>query len=226
MIGRVPRKVATVLGLVTCVAGIGLVWGAGAEAFTGTRAALTVVRQFRVAAARFPAVRDVPSGYVAYCATSPLGWIPLPLFGCRENARVTEEIDLVRGRPIRVFGEVTARTQSTIRYVGSTSGWFQLDQGLDCWFASSTPFITQAFATFPFPGERIRIVTSTATSIVIGASAPQFQYHELDYVNPATGLIYRIDSFNSLGRQSYRVTDHLTYLYRRSRAPATTPVCA
>jgi hypothetical protein len=203
-----------------------LVWGAGAEAFTGTRAALRVVRQFRVAAARFPAVRDVPSGYVAYCPSSPLGWIPLPLFGCRENARVTEEIDLVRGRPIRVFGEVRARTQPTIRYVGSSRGWFQLDQGLDCWFDSSTPFIMEAFATFPFPGERIRIVTSTATSIVIGATAPRFRYHELDYVNPATGLIYRIDSFNSLGRKTYRVSDHLTYLYRRSRARATTPVCA
>lgn len=214
------------LGLVTCVAGIGLVWGADAEAFTGTRAALNVVRQFRVAADRFPAVRDVPSGYVAYCPPSPLGWIPLPLFGCRENAHVTEEIDLVRGRPIRVFGEVRARTQPTIRYVGSSRGWFQLDDGLACWFDSSTPFIAQSFASFPFPGERIRIVASTATSIVIGATAPRFRYHELDYVNPATALIYRIDSFNSLGRQTYRVSDHLTYLYKRTRSPATTPVCA
>jgi hypothetical protein len=226
MIGPVPRKVATVLGLITCVAGMVLVWGAGAEAFTGTRAALRVVRQFRLEAARFPAVRDVPSGYVAYCPSSPLGWIPLPLFGCRENARVTEEVDLVRGRPIRVFGQVRARTQPTIRYVGSSRGWFQLDQGLDCWLDSSTPFITEAFATFPFPGERIRIVTSTATSIVIGATAPRFRYHELDYVNPATGLIYRIDSFNSLGRKTYRVSDHLTYLYRRARPPAAAPVCA
>jgi hypothetical protein len=215
-----------VLGLVTCVAGIGLVWGAGAEAFTGTPAALRVVRRVQAVQARFPAVRDVPTGWVAYCQESPLGWIPVPLFGCRENAHVIEEIDMVRGRPTRVFGQVKARSQPTIRYMGSSRGWFQLDEGLDCWFDSSTPFVTQSFASFPIPGERIRIVSATATSIVIGATAPRFQYHELDYVNPTTGLIYRIDSFNSLGRKSYRVSDHLIYLYQRTRSPATTPVCA
>jgi hypothetical protein len=61
---------------------------------------------------------------------------------------------------------------------------------------------------------------------VIGAVAPRFLYHELDYVNPATDLIYRVDEFNSFGHKSYRETDHLTYLSHRSRAPVTTPICA
>jgi hypothetical protein len=105
-------------------------------------------------------------------------------------------------------------------------GWFQHDGGLDCWFDSPAPFIAQSLGSYPIPGERISILTATRTSIVIGATAPHFRYRELDYVNPATGLIYRIDSFNALGRRRYRVSDHLTYLYRRATPPSAMPVCA
>jgi hypothetical protein len=226
MIGRVPRKVATVLGVATCAAGIGLVWGAGAEAFTGTPAALRLVHRIEAQTARFAAVRDTPTGWVVYCPEVPLGWIDAPIFGCREHARVTEEIDLSHGRVVRFVGEVKARSQASIRSVGSSRGWFQRDQGLDCWLQFPMPFVKQDLFGFPFPGERVRIVSQSPTVVVIGAVAARFRYHELDYVNPATDLVYRVDAFNSFGRKIYRETDHLTYLTRQSRTPATTPVCA
>jgi hypothetical protein len=226
MIGHVPRSVAAVLGVATCVAGIGLVWGAGAEAFTGTPAALALVHRIEAQTARFPAVSDTPTGWVAYCPEVPLGWINAPISGCRQHARVTEEIDLYRGRVVRYVGEVRARSQASIRSVGSPRGWFQLNQGLDCWLQFPMPFVKQSLVGYPFPGERVRIVSQSPTQVVIRAVAPRFQYHELDYVNPATDLIYRVDEFNSFGHKSYRETDHLTYLSHRSRTPATTPVCA
>jgi hypothetical protein len=226
MIGRVPRKVATVLGVATCVAGIGLVWGAGAEAFTGTPAALTLVRRLEARATHFRAVRIVPTGYIVYCPEIPLGWIDVPVSGCREHARVTEEIDLYRGRVVRFVGEVRARSQGSIRSVASSRGWFQLDQGLDCWFQFPMPFVKQQLVEFPFPGERVTIVSESPTVVVIGAVAPRFRYRELDYVNPATELIYRVDEFNSFGNRTYRETDHLTYLARPTRTAVTTPICA
>jgi hypothetical protein len=226
MIGVVPRTVAAVLGVATCVAGIGLVWGPGAEAFTGTPAALTLVHRIEAQTARFQAARDTPTGWVAYCPEVPLGWINAPISGCREHARVTEEIDLSHGRVVRYVGEVRARSEATIQSVGSPRGWFQLDQGLYCWLQFPMPFVKQTLVGYPFPGERVRIISQSSTQVVIGAVAPRFQYHELDYVNPATDLIYRVDEFNSFGHKSYRETDHLTYLSHRSRTPATTPICA
>ena len=47
MIACVPRKVAAVLGVVACAAGIALVWGAAAEAFPGTPAAMRLVHRLR-----------------------------------------------------------------------------------------------------------------------------------------------------------------------------------
>ena len=226
MIDCVPRTVAAVLGVATCVAGIGLVWGTGAEAFTGTPAALTLVHRIEAQTARFPAVRDTPTGWVVYCPEIPLGWIDAPISGCREHARVTEEIDLSHGRVVRYVGEIRARSQGSIQSVGSPHGWFQLDQGLDCWFQFQMPFVRQSLVGYPFPGERVRIVSRSATQVVIRAGAPRFQYHELDYVNPVTDLIYRVDEFNSFGHKSYRETDHLTYLSHRARVPVTTPICA
>jgi hypothetical protein len=215
-----------VLGLVTCVAGMGLVWGPGAEAFTGTPAALTLVHRLQAAAARFPAVRIVPTGYIVYCQEIPLGWINVPVSGCREHARVTEEVDLSHGHVVRFVGVVKARSQSSLRSVASSRGWFQLDEGLDCWLQFPMPFVKQDLIGFPFPGERIRIVSETPAVVVIGAVAPRFRYRELDYVNPATDLIYRVDEFNSFGNRTYHETDHLTYLLRQARTPSTTPVCA
>ena len=116
-----------------------------------------------------------------------------PIAGCREHARVTEEIDLFRGRVVRYVGEVRARSQASIRSVGSPRGWFQLDQGLDCWLQFPMPFVNQTLVGYPFPGERVTIISQSRTQVVIGAVAPRFQYRELDYVNPATDLIYRVD---------------------------------
>lgn len=208
------------------VAGIGLVSASSSEAFTGTPAALRLVSVLRAQTARFPAVRVVPTGYVVYCPQIPLGWINVPLGGCREHARVTEVIDLSRGRTIRFVSQVRARSQGSIQSVASSRGWFQRDQGLDCWLQSRLPFFKQSFVGFPYPGERIRIVASTRTVVVIGAAAPRFGYRELDYVNPATELIYRVDQFNSIGHKTYRETDHLRYLFRQPPTPPTTPVCA
>ncbi|MGZ4186294.1 MAG: hypothetical protein ACXVUE_02965 [Solirubrobacteraceae bacterium] len=221
-----PRKVATALGVVTCVAGIGLVWGAGADAFTGTPAALRLINRVRAQTARFPAVRLVPTGSVVYCQQVPLGWIDLPVAGCREPARVTETFDLAGGRVVRVISEVTARSRSSIRSVASAGGWFQLDEGLDCWFSFPMRFVKPLLVDFPFPGERLRIVAANRTVVLLGASAPRYRYRELDYVNPVSDLIYRVDEFNSLGRKTYHEIDRLTYLFRRPRVSPTTPVCA
>ena len=221
-----PRKVAAVFGVITCAIAIGLVCGAGAEAFTGTRAALRLVQRLRAQTARFPAVRLVPTGYVVYCPEIPSGWIDVPLAGCREHARVTEELDLSRGRVVRVVSEVTARSESSIRSVASSSGWFQLDQGLDCWLPFSLPFVKVPLVDYPFPDERIRIVAASDTVIVIDGVARRSGYRELDYVNPETDLIYRVDQFATIAHKTYRETDRLTYPARRTRAPATTPVCA
>lgn len=226
MIGGVPRKVAAVFGAIACVAGIGLVWGAGAEAFSGTHAALSLVHRLRARAARFPAVRLVPTGYIVYCAQIPLGWIDAPVAGCSEHARVTEELDLSRGRVVREVSKVTAPSQSSIRSVASSRGWFQLDQGLDCWFPFSLPFVNVLLVDYPFPDERIRIVAATDRVIVIGGVARRYGYRELDYVNPRTDLVYRVDQFATIGRKTYRETDRLSYLFRQTRAPATTPLCA
>ena len=115
---RAAGRVAAVLGVATCVAGIGLAWGVGAEAFTGTPAALGLVHRLEAQTARFPAVRDVPTGWVAYCPEIPFGWIDVPISGCREHARVTEEIDLSHGQVVRFVGEV----KSTIAGFDSIGG--------------------------------------------------------------------------------------------------------
>ena len=226
MIACVPRKVAAVLGVVACVAGIALVWGAAAEAFTGTPAALRLVHRLRAQTARFTAATFVPTGYIAYCPQIPLGWIDVPLAGCREHASVAEELELSRGRIVRVLAKITARSQGSIRSVASSRGWFQLDQGLDCWLPFSLPFVKALLVDYPFPGERIRIVAATGKVIVIAGNAPRSGYRELDYVNPETDLIYRVDQFSTLGRKTYHETDRLKYSFRHSRPPATTPVCA
>jgi hypothetical protein len=69
-------------------------------------------------------------------------------------------------------------------------------------------------------------VAATRTVVVIGAVAPRYGYRELDYINPASGLIYRADEFNSFGSKTYHEIDRVTYLLRRPRVPSTTPVCA
>jgi hypothetical protein len=226
MIACVPRRRATVLGVMACVAGVGLVWAANVEALTGTPAALRLLRRLEAQTARFPAVRNVPTGYVVYCPQIPPGWINVPLEGCREHAHVTEEIDLSHGRTIRYVTTVTARSQPTIRSVASARGWFQRDQGLDCWLQFPLPFFKQLLVGFPLSGEQVRIVAWTSTVAVIGAVASRFGYRELDSINPLTDLIYRVDEFNSVGRKTYRETDHLNYLFRQPPAPSTTPVCA
>jgi hypothetical protein len=226
MITRVPRKVATALGVVTCVAGIGLVWGAGADAFTGTPAALRLVNRVRAQTARFPAARLAATGSVVYCPQIAQGWLEVPVAGCREPAKVTESFDLAGGRVVRVVTDVTARSQSAIRSVASPGGWFQRDEGLDCWFSFPLRFVKPLFVDYPFPGERLRIVAATRTVSVIGAVAPRYGYRELDYVNPASDLIYRADEFNSFGHKTYHEIDRLSYLPRRSPIAPTTPVCA
>lgn len=212
--------------IAACATGIALFCAVDSEAFSGTPAALRLVHALRAQTARFPAVRVVPTGYVVYCPQIPLGWINVPLAGCREHARVTEVIDLSHGRTIRFVSEVRARSQSAIQSVASSRGWFQRDQGLDCWLPFRLPFFKQSLVGFPYPGERIKIVASTRTVIVIGAVAPRFGYRELDYINPATELIYRVDEVNSIGHKTYRETDNLTYLSRQPPTPSTTPECA
>lgn len=214
------------LGAAACLAGLGLVTAGNGVALTGTSSALRLARRLEVAIREVPAVRVAPGGYVVYCPATPLGWINVPIFGCREHAHVSEELDLSDGRLIRSVGEVRARSQPTIRSVGSSRGWFQHDDGLDCWLQSQLPFINQSLVGYPYPGERIRIVSDTVSTIVIGATAPRFHYRELDYINKATDLIYRVDEFNSLEDHRYRETDHLTYLTRQSPRPSTTPICA
>lgn len=214
------------MGVAACVAGIGLVSAVNSEAFTGTPAAIRLVHQIRAQTARFPAIRLVPTGYIVYCPQIALGWIDVPLAGCREHARVTEEFVLSRGRVVRMVSHVSARSQSSIQAVASSHGWFQHDQGLDCWLPFSLPFFKLLLVDYPFPGEQIRIVAATSTVIVIGGVAPRAGYHELDYVNPGTDLIYRVDQFNTIGHQTYRETDHITYLYRQPATPSPTPECA
>jgi hypothetical protein len=226
MIARVPRRTAALLGVAACVAGMGLVWGADAQAVSGTPAAIRLAHRLQAQTAVFPAVRIVPTGYIVYCPEIPLGWIDVPVSGCREHARVTEEIDLSHGRVVGFVGEVRARSQSSIRSVASSRGWFQLDEGLDCWLQFPMPFVRQSLVGFPFPGERIRIVTEKRSVVVIEARAPRFRYRELDYVNPATDLVYRVDEFNSFARKTYRETDWFTYLRHQSVRPSTTPQCA
>jgi hypothetical protein len=212
--------------VVTCVAGIGLVWGAGADAFTGTPAALRLVNRVRAQTARFPAARLAASGSVVYCQQIAQGWLVVPVAGCREPAKVTESFDLAGGRVVRVVTDVTARSQSSIRAVASPAGWFQLDEGLDCWFSFPLRFVKTLFVDYPVPGERLRIVAATGSVIVISAAAPRYGYRELDYVNPASDLIYRADEFNSFGHKTYHQIDRLKYLLRRPRVAPTAPVCA
>jgi hypothetical protein len=226
MITRVPRKVATALGVVTCAAGIGLVWGTCADAFTGSPAALRLVNRVRAQTARFPAVRLAATGSVVYCQQVPQGWLEVPVAGCREPAKVTESFDLAGGRVVRVVTDVTAQSQSSIRSVAGSAGWFQLDEGLDCWFSFPLRFVKPLFVDYPFPGEQLSIAAATATVIVISAVAPRYGYRELDYVNPVSDLIYRADEFNSFGHRTFHEIDRLTYLFRRPRITRTTPVCA
>jgi hypothetical protein len=166
------------------------------------------------------------TGSVVYCQEIAQGWLDLPVAGCREPARVKESFDLAGGRVVRVVTDVTARSQSSIRSVASPGGWFQRDEGLDCWFSFPLRFVKPLLVDFPFPGERLRIVAATRTVVVLGATAPRYRYRELDYVNPASDLIYRADEFNSLGRTTYHEIDRLTYLFQRPRVTPTTPVCA
>jgi hypothetical protein len=139
---------------------------------------------------------------------------------------VTEELDLLRGRNVLVVGEVTARSQPSIRSVAGPHGWFQRDQGLDCWFPFPLHFVKALLINYPFPDEHLRIVESSRSVVVIGGVARQSGYRELDYVDPATDLVYRVDQFNTIGRKTYRETDRLTYLRRQTRTPAASPVCA
>src|SRR5262249_49114789 len=100
------------------------------------------------------------------------------------------------------------------------------DEGLDCWFQFQLPFFKVLLINYPFPDERIRIAEASPTVIVIAGVARRSGYRELDYINPRSDLVYRVDQFNTIGRKTYRETDRLTYLFRQTRAPATAPVCA
>lgn len=95
---RILRLVCVFAGLGSCAA-----TATTAAAFSGTPAALKLVRELRVAYRSVQAIDNVRSGDVFYCLSVPEGWDYVPHRGCRARARVAEEYDLSHGRIVRVM---------------------------------------------------------------------------------------------------------------------------
>jgi hypothetical protein len=212
------------LGWVTvalCFAGL-LAPSAGAG-FSGTRAAVKLVREMRAAYENIGAVRYGLTGDVVYCPSVSEGWTFAPQPGCGAPARVSEVDDLTNGRVVGAVGRVSAPLRPTLRYVFSAHGWFQADAGATCWRSFGLPFVAAQFVSYPFPGQRLSIVRQTRSEIVIQALTSKFGYRELDYVDPKTDFEYREVLFSRTARKTYKV------VYQLARAAPitlpTTPAC-
>jgi hypothetical protein len=207
-----------------CSAVFALLVPAVGGSFTGTPAALKLVRAMRAAIRDVPAVRQVRTGAVVYCPSVPQGWTYAPQPGCPTRARVSEEYDLSHGKVTRILGDVTAPLLPTLRYVDSPLGWYQTAAGLSCWDLKLSGFTVGPFVDFPLRAEHLTIIARTKRKIVLQGIATQSAYRELDYINPSTDFAYRVDEITSANHKSYRVTDHLTKLTRPT-PPVSTPTC-
>jgi hypothetical protein len=224
MIGAMPAHVGKLLrALAAAVAWMVLVPHVAA-AFTGTPAALKLVRQERAAYTSFRAVRNVRTGAVVYCPFVPEGWAYGPAPHCQTPARVVEEYDLSHGRVVRVVGEVTARGLPTLRYVLSKRGWYLTAAGLDCWASSDLAFVNPVLVEFPYPKEHLTITKRTQSTIVLEGFSARGSYREIDYIARKSLLNYRTIEISSFRHKTYRLVDHLSVLHKPSGA-IKTPVC-
>jgi hypothetical protein len=154
---------------VLCLTGL-LAPSAGAG-FTGTPAAVKLVRELRAAYKTIGATGYVLTGDVVYCPSVAEGWTFAPQPGCRTPARVSEVDDLVNGRVIRAVGHVTAPSRPMLRYVVSSLGWFQAPVGAPCWRSFGLPFVAAQFVSYPFPGQRLSIIRRTRSEIARGPTS-------------------------------------------------------
>jgi hypothetical protein len=194
-------------------------------AFTGTPAALTVVRHQRAAYSRLPAVSWVLTGDVVYCPAYPEGWTFAPQAACHLDARVSEQDVLSGGRVVRLEGSVSAPSQPTLRYVVSARGWYRAAAGATCWQRYPVPFVAALFVSYPFPGQTVSIVSTSKSKIVSQALTPKFGLRELDYIDPKTYLEPREVVYTTAAQKTYRVA--YTFSFPAAAAPSiATPTCA
>jgi hypothetical protein len=224
MIAAVSVRIGKLRGVLAAVSLSVLVVPSAAGSFTGTPAALKLVRQERAAYKAIRAVRDVRTGAVVYCLSAPDGWTYAPEAHCTTPAHDVEEYDLSKGKVVRVVGEVRARGLPTLRYVESKRGWYLTAGGANCWSRSSIPFLIKPLVEFPFPKERLTITKRTRSTIVLdGFSAPS-SYREIDYIAPRTLFNYRTVEITYTKHKTYRVVDHLAVL-RKPTGAISTPPC-
>jgi hypothetical protein len=196
-----------------------------AGAFTGTKAALRLVAEMRVAYSKLPAVSWVLTGDVVYCPTYPEGWTFAPQPGCELDARVSEQDQLSNGHVVFAVGTVTAPSRPTFRYVVDRHGWYRAAAGATCWKSSQLPYTTPLFVSYPLPGQTLSILSTTKNEIVSQALTPKFGYRELDYIDPKTHLEPHEVLVTTISHKTYRVS----YDYTFPAAPPSsvaTPTCS
>jgi hypothetical protein len=210
---------AVVVGtvLVVLLPGVGV-------AFTGTPAAIAVVRAQRVAYSRLPAVGWVLAGDVVYCPDYAEGWTFAPHAGCQLDARVSEQDVLSGGRVVRLEGTVSAPSRPTVRYVVSVAGWYRAAVGATCWQSYPQPYVDPLFVSYPFPGQTVSILSTSKAEIVSQALTPKYGLRELDYIDPKTYLEPREVVYTTVGRKTYRVAYTFTFPAAAARSIAT-PNC-
>lgn len=208
---------------VVAVAVLALLPGVGV-AFTGTPAAIAVVRAQRAAYSKLPAVGWVLTGDVVYCTDYPEGWTFAPHAGCQLDARVTEQDVLSGGRVVRLEGTVSAPSRPALRYVVSAAGWYRAAVGATCWQRYAVPFVKALEVSYPFPGQTLSIISTSRTEIVSQALTPKYGLRELDYIDPKTYLEPREVVYTTVGRNTYRVAYAFTFPAVAARSIAT-PLC-
>jgi|HubBroStandDraft_6_1064221.scaffolds.fasta_scaffold500226_2 hypothetical protein len=215
------RRLVAALGASAVLAALAPAIGG---AFTGTPAAVKLISMIRAVYSRMPAASWVLTGDIVYCLDYPEGWTYAPHAGCQIPARVTEDDQLSTGHVVRAVGVVTAPSQPTLRYVISPHGWYLAAVGAKCWASFRLPYVSPLYISYPFPGQRVSILSATKSEIVIQALTPRFGLRELDYVDAKTLLEPRTVTF--------AVTKQKTYSYTYTSLPAkappslATPACA
>jgi hypothetical protein len=172
-----------------------------AAAFTGTPAALALVREMQSAMQRVPAVRTQLTGAVVYCRSVPFEWTFAPMAGCPPVVSVSEDDNLRAGRVVSGAGLITVTARDEIRYVLSPAGFYARPAAASCWQLRLSSLQSRSFIGYPLPDERLAILTRTAHDIVLQALARN--YRELDYVDPGTFLEWRQLDETLTARETY-----------------------
>ena len=216
---RQSRFLGAVLGAAAACA----LMSPAAGAFTGTRAALALVREMRSAYRRVPAVQWVLGGAVVYCPSVPFDWTYAPMTGCNQPATVTEVDNLREGRVAVGVGSIAVNAHPKARYVLSPSGLYTMAVGASCWRPRLSELHSPRFISYPFPGERLAVVEHTSHEIVLQARARN--YRELDYVDPRTFFELRQIDEILTPRQSYKAVYAIHELDAPVSPPSATPSC-